>query len=70
MTNLVLGYPATSVPDEVRVNPFRAALCERARVVGMPVRITWKDGRMSVSWGPVEHQKTRDIVTVSLEGDV
>lgn len=45
-------------PQFFTLNPFRAALCERARAVGVPVRIAWKDGRM----------KTRDIVNVSLDG--
>jgi hypothetical protein len=44
-------------PQFFTLNALRAALCERAIVIGVPVRITWKDGRM----------KTRDIVAVELE---
>lgn len=43
------------------LNQFRAALCESACAIQVPVRIWWKDGRM----------KTRDIVDVELiEKDV
>lgn len=39
------------------VNAFKASLCERARALGVPVKITWKDGRFG----------SRDLVFVEIE---
>ncbi len=38
------------------LNDLKASLCERSKALGVPVRITWRDGRM----------KTRDIVFVEI----